>query len=356
MSEPAAKAVSPSTGVPSPSWFARIGMALVSPREALRTASDRRSAGRSGSDLLVLLLALLAATQLRWIVQAFWIGGAVEPALGLHALVQVLTSTLSLDLGALLVAALAIAIGGKLARDLGRAFDLACVAVVPVVAVDLIAGVAVALAQAVPPDSVRVAVMIAAHAWAVALVVLAILVARHPAPVRDVPGAAHAGWILTVVAACGAAVQLVWLVQHADLVRPLSKGAQAPAFALASIGPGGALGPRVSAAPGRITVVDFWATWCGPCLRALPGLDQFARAHPDVDVIAVNLDDPAAARALFDQAHYSLRLVLDDGQASERYGVSTIPHTVVIAPDGTLAAVSHGDPAELEPEVARLGH
>ena len=76
-----------------------------------------------------------------------------------------------------------------------------------------------------------------------------------------------------------------------ELVKPMKSGDEAPAIALPRIGEGGALGDRVTleASRGRITVLDFWATWCKPCLAGMPRLDQLARANPDIAVIAVNV-------------------------------------------------------------------
>jgi peroxiredoxin len=86
----------------------------------------------------------------------------------------------------------------------------------------------------------------------------------------------------------------------------------------------------------------------------MPRLDALARQHPDVTVLAVNLDDPVAARALFDHNHYTMTLVADDGQTSERYGVTTIPHTVVIDRTGKVVEVARGGGLDLEREVAAL--
>jgi thiol-disulfide isomerase/thioredoxin len=136
----------------------------------------------------------------------------------------------------------------------------------------------------------------------------------------------------------------------------MTSGDAAPAIALPRIGAGGALGERFSldASRGKITVLDFWATWCKPCLAAMPRLDEIARAHPDVTVIAINLDDAAAARGLFERYRWSMTLVADDGDASERYGVSSIPHTVVLDRRGMVREVVRGAGADLAAIVARI--
>jgi thiol-disulfide isomerase/thioredoxin len=332
----------------SPGWLTRIGLAIGRPRWALAIAVDRRYAGRSGSDLIAMIAVLLAATQLRWLAAAAWLGGAVDAGLGLRAAMRVLTGALTVDLGALLIGALVVfALAGR-RRNLGRAFDLACVAVLPVVMVQLAATVlAVAADRAVP----------AALSWPLALGWMGALIALAIGPARSAarrgaelppPAAARTGrWIgaaVAAVAALGAATQVVWIAGNLDLVRPMKSGVEAPAIALPRIGPGGGLGDRITlaASRGKITVLDFWATWCKPCLVSMPRLDRVARSHPDVAVIAVNLDDPAAARALFDQRGYAMTLVADDGDTSQRYSVSAIPHTVIIDRRGVVRQVVRG--------------
>src|SRR5439155_24128709 len=125
--------------------------------------------------------------------------------------------------------------------------------------------------------------------------------------------------------------QALWMVDNVDLVKPMKTGDPAPAFALPRIDATGKLGERVGLADtrGKVTVLDFWATWCGPCLAAMPRLEKLARSHPGVAVLAINLDDAAAARAVFNGQGYTMPLVGDDDDVRDRYGVSAIPHTVI---------------------------
>jgi thiol-disulfide isomerase/thioredoxin len=138
----------------------------------------------------------------------------------------------------------------------------------------------------------------------------------------------------------------------------MTAGEPAPAFVLPTIGARGELGPPVTLASsfGKVTVVDFWASWCGPCLRALPKLDALARRHSnDVVVIAIAVQDDAKdARAVFDDGRLAITLLADDGKTSERYGVGPIPHTVVIDRQGVVRRVARGGGIDLEAEVAKL--
>ncbi len=334
------------------SFVARIGLAITKPRAAITLAGDRTQAGRSGSDLLLAILVLLVATQLRWLVSAAWLGAVVAPALGARAAVHVLTRSLTLELGLLVVSAAVIFIWSGAKRELGRAFDLACVAALPLVIVHLVAQTVIGIGDLPLPAAVSTAIELGSILWMAALTVLALPIARGADAVGSIDlRAKRAGWSFATIAIAGVAVQLLWIGQHLDQIRPLEKGGPAPAFSLAAIGPGGQLGTHVARTPGHVTIVDFWATWCGPCLRSMPHLDAFQRAHPDVDVLTINLDDAKEARALFDREGYKLQLLADDGDASEKFGVTTIPHTVVIGRDGRLSRLNDDGPADLEAEV-----
>ncbi len=331
----------------------RVGMAVVHPQWALAVAGERRFAGRSGSDLIALIALVLVATQLRGLVGAVWLGSEVKAGLGLRAAVQLLTHTLTVDLAFLVLAALLLWLVAGVKRDLGRAFDLACVAAVPLLIVDLGATVVVRGFELEVPQLVAWVLAGIAWGWSGVLVALATRPARvasakpsaPPVPVTITARRAGLGVVGLVVV--GLVVQLVWIGRHLDEMRPVSAGGRAPEVTLPTVGPAGAAGPRVAfgGSSDMVTVVNFWATWCAYCLQELPELDKLAR-RAGVQVLAVNIDDAAAARELFHERGYggSGMLLLADavGEASERYGVSALPHTVVIDRAGMVREVVRG--------------
>ncbi len=326
-------------------FLSRLGLAIVRPRAAFALAADRDHAGRSGSDLLALILLVLLATQLRGIVGAIWLGSAVGGGLGVQAIVRVLTDALVVDLGFLVISALLIWAFSGTKRDLGRAFDVACVAILPLVFVDLVVTTIVIALGVHVVHGAMIAVSIAAYAWTLAWVVLAILEMRSAArAVEPTPAATRTGWGIATVALAGIAVQGIWLVNHLDAVRPMTQGEPAPAFTLPVIGQNASFALK----PGKVTVIDFWATWCGPCLKSLPKLEALHKKHPEIDVVAINIDDPKDAADLFKEEGYTMTLVEGDRETQAQYGVDAIPHTVIIDKTGRVQRVLRGGHSDYE--------
>jgi thiol-disulfide isomerase/thioredoxin len=121
---------------------------------------------------------------------------------------------------------------------------------------------------------------------------------------------------------------------------------------------------KLSALRGRTVVIDFWATWCPPCVFQPPELNAFLERHADPGQIAVlgvevggaSVDDIRTwARENNAIAHYPILTGADEDLA-RRFGAMGFPALVVVAPDGTIDSVHVGltTAAELEDLVAHL--
>jgi thiol-disulfide isomerase/thioredoxin len=109
---------------------------------------------------------------------------------------------------------------------------------------------------------------------------------------------------------------------------------------------------------GQVVVLDFWATWCGPCRESLPAIDRVYRRHREqgLALVSINTDDPVKARAMLRSMGISVPLYVDDGTVAERYGVSTIPHLVILDRMGMVRHVHRGFDGEstLDAQVTAL--
>lgn len=116
-------------------------------------------------------------------------------------------------------------------------------------------------------------------------------------------------------------------------------GQLAPALAGPELGSGHF---TLSADRGDVVVVNFWASWCAPCVEEAPNLSTFAwqERHDHVKVVGVVFNDTLAAAAAF-AAHYGSlypSVVDTGGVIANRYGVTDPPTTYVIGPTGRVEA------------------
>ena len=121
------------------------------------------------------------------------------------------------------------------------------------------------------------------------------------------------------------------------------EGQHAPAFVLPVVaGLGHEEGDRIDLArmQGNVVVLDFWASWCPPCRASVPALDAFARAHPEVTVIGVNVEtdrNEAFVRRAHANFGATYATVHDaTGALQQAYSVSQLPTLLVIDSHGVV--------------------
>jgi len=108
----------------------------------------------------------------------------------------------------------------------------------------------------------------------------------------------------------------------------------------------------VSAHKGKVVIVTFWASWCGPCRHELPILGRVQKAvgREHLEVIAVNFkeDKHELRQVIRANKDIDLTYVPDTrGVISERYGVTSLPNMFIIDRDGRIAYVHRGYSPEM---------
>jgi thiol-disulfide isomerase/thioredoxin len=131
-------------------------------------------------------------------------------------------------------------------------------------------------------------------------------------------------------------------------------GTAAPDVTLPLLG-GGEL--ALASLRGKVVAVDFWATYCGPCVRTMPHLQQLADTLPDdqFELYSVNVDPDTDDRdevvsGFMERQELSFPVVLDNGRATWLYGADRIPLLVVVDREGIVRHVFRGfvDPANID--------
>jgi len=346
---------------PPPLWRLpwRVGQLATAPDAALaRVESD----GGGLRDALALVAAAVIAFRLPEVVHAVLnIAGGASGAF--MRLVALFANEAQHAAWFVLPAAVVVTLLARDRRDAGRDLDLAAACYPPVF---VAAGVERALAELIGPHPLYRPAANAAAAAAVALLVfraIRIARARPPArakggttaaPAEPAPDAAIAvpppagkgarlvGGAVLALALALAAQGAVWSARNLAALRPISRGQIAPDFSLARIdGAPGAI--AVSALRGQVVVLDFWATWCGPCVQMIPVLDGLHRswAPRGVTFVGINSDGGGATlddiKAFMVEHPITYPVVRDaDGEVGARYRLEALPNIVVIGRDGRI--------------------
>ncbi len=115
----------------------------------------------------------------------------------------------------------------------------------------------------------------------------------------------------------------------------------------------------LAALRGRVVLLDFWATWCPPCVASMPALDRLhAKLEPaGLTVLALNQEpgDEARVRAFAARRGLSLPIGVDPGEVAAAYGVHGLPTSFLIDRAGRIRGSYRGIVSEARLEEAISG-
>ncbi len=179
-----------------------------------------------------------------------------------------------------------------------------------------------------------------------------------PRAVRARAGAAAVVAVVGVlVVAAGVSV-----ARHADDLRPRLAGDAFPSLSLPRLDGKGRTDPvsLVKTAHAKVLIVDFWASWCGPCKRSLPELSSLATALKDQGVVVIGVNrepsDLGTARAAWQTLAPSFDSVVDNAGLGERLGLTSLPSSYIVDAHGQIRHLHLGytEPAVIRAEVEAL--
>lgn len=123
---------------------------------------------------------------------------------------------------------------------------------------------------------------------------------------------------------------------------PLSEGDTAPDFT-ASLADGTEF--TLSDQQDKVILLNFWATWCGPCVREMPAFEKLKEEYgEDVFILAVNcMENADTVAAFIEENGYTFPIAIDEeGTVSMKYPTQGIPYTLLIDSDGVIQNIYVG--------------
>ena len=142
------------------------------------------------------------------------------------------------------------------------------------------------------------------------------------------------------------------------LITPISHAQKAPVFSL----PGDGVTHDLSKLKGKVVYIDFWASWCVPCRKSFPWMNDMRNRYDrkDLQIIAINLDaDKGEAMKFLEKVPANFDIAYDpDGEIAAKYDLQVMPSSYLINKKGEVVfahkGFREGDTAEIEAKIQKL--
>ena len=141
--------------------------------------------------------------------------------------------------------------------------------------------------------------------------------------------------------------------------KAVKQGDKAPNFTIESLNGAG----KMTIASGKVTIVDFWATWCEPCKKSFPKLQELYVKYKasGLEIVAVSVDDEKNGITDFAKTHGGAKFPVgwDDGKKiAERWKPENMPSSYIVGKDGVVKHIHRGyrdgEENEVEKELKAL--
>ena len=146
------------------------------------------------------------------------------------------------------------------------------------------------------------------------------------------------------------------LLEEPESAGPVKVGIDAPPFILETLA-----GQRVDltqvAQEKKVVVVNFWATWCGPCKIEMPQLQQLFEEYGSegLEILAITKEEREVVEEFLRERPYSFPILLDPGgEVTERYGIEALPTTIIVDESGKVIRSRIGVDPLLERQIIRF--
>jgi len=114
--------------------------------------------------------------------------------------------------------------------------------------------------------------------------------------------------------------------------------------------------PTLASLRGEVLAVEFWATWCGPCVAGIPHLNELQAKYRDrgLRIVGLTDEDRATVETFQKKARSPIEYTVGTGSdLSEKYGIKSIPHAMLISRGGKVVWKGHPADPEFEEQIEK---